>query len=116
MTWAEEMASLNAACDDAFGCSVTISRNVKGALNTSTGVRANTTTNTSATALRGRSRVEGEGKSRIETVMYRVTASQLAFTPDTDDKLIDGAMTFTIGRVEPSVDRTTMDCTCSRTL
>lgn len=107
MAWTDlvsEMASTIVDPDVGVSVSVTVRKRLSLSYSFSTMSEA-TTASTSQTisAVRGRSRsVMGEdGKARALVRTYTVKASDLSFTPDADDLVIDGTHEHNVIRVEP---------------
>ena len=116
MSWDTEMASLNAAVNAAFGCSVTVIKYTAGAYNQTTGVITRSSSEVVVTATRGRSSIDVSRGKRIETVVFRILVVDMATPPNADDTITDGSKIFQVTGVAPSVDMTTWDVTGKRTV
>ena len=106
MAWGDDMDALASAIESSLASgTVTLVHRTRGAINTTTGVRAMTTSEASVTAARLRTRVfVDQGGARMSETIYLVKASALAQKPDADDLLIDGPLEMTVARVDVACD------------
>jgi hypothetical protein len=123
MAWNDDMVADAAEFVAEFGRSRTYRKVVKGAMNTTTGKRAETTTDTTITMHRTKPEMLtefGDGsRRRGRRCTFQMTAAALAaasITPDTNDRIVDSDLAvWQVEELEHRMDGALVVLTCRRT-
>lgn len=107
------------ACLDGLGDSsqITITRATPGALNTATGIRAETTATSTMTAIVGR--INGTGDPKVRRVRFTVLAEDCVdsglnlFRPDETDRVAWDGLAWHVERVEARCADQVYDLLCA---
>ena len=114
MAFADDLDKMLDDCADQLGVTIDVTHRTRGAIDTATGVRtATTVTDAGITAERFAASAERVGTVTVESVRYRVRASELSFTPAEGDLVTDGGVVRSVVLVDTAIDRKDFVLHCS---
>lgn len=120
MAWADKMQAMAEKIGTRFGADCTLRKVTPGAMNVSTGKRAETTADTTIRMIQGDQRQRSEFGSRTKVVQctFAIETALLeaaSITLDQNDRIVDGAgVVWRIERIEHAAAKKFTEVVCSR--